>query len=114
MNVPENIMRLDRWYDDLCRRIHDPSYDLIKNNYRIVEEVRDFILEDCRISGRSYDDRWLRNPLVEDLLLRVRNTSAAVYAITVGQFPEYDYLEEYWHRNGYRDITGYLWLAPRA
>ena len=98
-------------YDDLLRRIHDPDYDLEETNYRIVEEVKYFLVK-CRAMGIKKPEPM--SPLVCDLLLRVRNSSAAVFAITVASFPGYENIEEWWKSNGYVDITGYTWLAPRA
>lgn len=107
----QEIRAMDAQYDDLLRRIHDPDYSLEETNYRIVEEVKYFLAR-CRAMGiKTFEPM---TPLVCDLLLRVRNSSAAVFAITVASFPGYENLEERWKSDGYVDITGCTWLAPRA
>lgn len=99
---------LGREYQILYRALSDPNYDLIDDNYRIIEDVRDFLYDYNSQSLRGWDG----SELVELLMLRVRNKSRHVFAITVGMFPGYDNIEEKWKAEGYVDPNGYTWFAP--
>lgn len=87
----------------------NPDYDLLADNWSIIEDVKHLVEEyNAQCSGH----RWNGNGLVELLLLRVRNKSRHVYAITVGMFPGYEKLDEQWSKEGMIDSNGYTWLRP--
>lgn len=100
----------------LLEKLLDPDYDVAENEYGIgfgiIEVVRDICNQWRDLFPRRELDPSIES-LVEQMLLRIRSVSPHVYAITVGQFPEFDQLDAYWEESGYRDIDGYTWMAPK-
>ena len=102
--------------DKLMHKLLDPDYDIRVNEYGtgfgIIQEVKRIYLESTEI----YPNYPLDPPvaaLVEQMLLRLCVDSPHVYAITVGQFPEFENVVEFWKKEGFYDVSGYLWLAPK-
>ena len=106
--MARSMKDLTNEYSILKRALLDPDYDLDDDNYRIIEDVRDFMKDYNQQSTR----KWNGADLVELLLLRVRNKSAHVFAITLAEFPDFANIEERWKKGGYVDSDGFRWLAP--
>ena len=103
------MTELNKEHAILRRTLLDPNYDLSTDNYRIIDDVYHFLEKYNKVSCRPWDGKGL----VDLMLLRVRNCSPHVYAITVGQFPGFEELEDKWDADGMTDPDGYLWLKPR-
>ena len=88
---------------ELREKLYDPSCDVIDKNYRIILLVK-----------RLYDAE--KNDLVmeitQQMLLRLRESSPHVYAVTIGQFPDFAGIHDYWAENGCVDGRGFTWLLP--
>lgn len=100
---------------ELIDKLLNPDYPIrdgeYGNGFGVVDEVtRIYRGWHELFPNKNLDDTIAL--LVEQMLLRLRSCSPHIYAITVGQFPEFDQLEEYWKTEGYKDIDDHIWLAP--
>lgn len=83
--------------------LYDPEYDISADGYQSVEIVKHI--------RESYASDLI-DEITQQMLLRIMQSSPWVYAITVGQFPEFDGIDHYWEESGYTDTSGFLWLIP--
>lgn len=96
---------LDVWMN----RLRDPSYDVSEDGFHVID-----------IAKRIYDNPE-RYPYTEEqitdfiemVMLRVVQSSPTVFAISVGQFPYLDKIEEYWREFGLIDPDGFRWLRKK-
>lgn len=88
---------------ELRDKLFDPDYDISKKGWHIIEVVRDL---------REIEKSDLIDEITQQMLLRVMQDSPHVYAITVGQFPEFEGIHDFWRETGYHDTDGFVWLVP--
>lgn len=93
-------------FDDVMCFLLDPNSDVSFDGWAVIDDVRkiwstrEHTLEVC--------------DLVQNLLLRLRKDSPEVFAISVGQFRDWDGIEDFWNEYGYIDSTGAEWPVPRV
>lgn len=107
--MARSMKDLNTEFQILKRALLDPNYDLLEDQYRIIEDVRDFIKDYNEQSTR----KWNGSELVELLLLRLWNKSRHVFAITVAMFPDFENIDKKWKKSGAKDPDGFTWLIPR-
>ena len=89
--------------ETLLERVLDPTFDIVEDNFHYVD-----------VAQALYErgpDTELADSVIQMILLRLYCRSKWVFAITIGQFPDYDGIEAYWISNGFRDINGFRWLV---
>lgn len=95
----------------------DPEFQF-QDGYGIIEDVKRAIGElSDHFAGTKEEFVMmceLSYTVVDNLLVRLRNYSPHVYAITVGQFSGYDGIEDFWVKEGFHDTEGYQWLMPKT
>jgi len=99
MNDP--LVELD-W---LMGVVPNPDYDLVTDNFRVIESAR-YVNNEMRYLPH----KWIvvAEDVIFDALLRLRCEYPHVFAISIGQFPEYDGgLEQYLNEKGYIDSCGF-------
>lgn len=104
-------------YEKFREHLLDPDYSLEEHS-EIINDVKNYVDDlvntfDERVMG--WQDMWNHiDELVILLLVRLRNLSPHIYAITEGQFPGYSFVSECWDSDGFKDTEGYHWLKPKT
>lgn len=88
---------------ELRDKLFDPDFDISASGWHIIEVVRDLRLQ---MKGDLIDE------ITQQMLLRLIQDSPHVYAITIGQFPEFEGIHNFWKKNGFYDTDGFIWLVP--
>lgn len=90
-------------------KLRDPGYDVSEGGFCVID-----------VAKRLYDnpERYLYTKeqivnFIELMLLRVVKLSPPVFAISIGQFPYFDKLEDYWKEFGYIDPDGFRWMRKK-
>jgi len=83
--------------------LFNPDVDISENGWHIIEIVKQI---------REQQRGPLIDEITQQMLLRVMKDSPHVYAISVGQFPEFEGVHDFWKENGYHDTDGFIWLVP--
>lgn len=82
---------------ELRDKLFDPDFDISVSGWHIIEVVRDLRLQ---MKGDLIDE------ITQQMLLRLIQDSPHVYAITIGQFPEFEGIHNFWKRTGSTIPTG--------
>lgn len=91
--------------DVLMEKMRDPKTTILS------KEGMDLICHITNICREAEGRDEKVSKLVYMMLLRLRVASPHAFAITVGQFRDFDGIEDYWAKYGYVDHDGFVWIA---
>lgn len=87
------------------QNLFDPNFDVADGMFSMVN-LAEYLY-------RNYQKDEFTTKFVYMVLFRLYKDYPHVFAISVGQFPDFDDIEDYWKEHGFYDNHGYLWLVQR-
>lgn len=89
--------------EKLRDQLYDPTYDVTRKSFKVINVVKKLY---------DMDKSDIVMEITHMMLLRLREACPHVYAVTIGQFPDFAGIHDYWREHGCVDPRGFTWLLP--